>query len=199
MAPNEFPCGGGAERATPAVVQPAAPVRRRLPTLSSVANIVAALWLSGCYSYTLVPARDAAVGQSVRVRVSGAQAERLEPVLGNTGREVEGELLDQQDSNVVISVTMPLSTAGGGVVDRARQRIVIPRSELQELHVRRLDRGRTSLAVAAAVAVTATAVAASTGAIRLGSSGSRGNPNREQIPLPLLRIPFGHRSTRSPP
>jgi hypothetical protein len=160
---------------------------------------------SGCYSYALVRPDAATVGQNVRARVSGAEAERLEPVLGITGREIEGELLQQGDSSVVLAVMMPFATVGGAAPERVHQRIVIPRAELQELQVRQLDRSRTTLAIGAAVVVVGVAIAASTGAIELGSGGSRGNPNETRIPasvalpLPLFRIPIGHVPVLPPP
>jgi hypothetical protein len=145
---------------------------------------------SACYTYSAVPATGAAVGERVRVRISGAEAERLESVLGMTDRELEGELLEQSDSSLAVAVPLPLPIAGGGVAERAHQRIVIPRSDVQEIELRHLDKMRTTLLVGIGIAGVATAVAASTGAIQLGSGGSRGNPNESKLPplLPLLKL-----------
>ena len=173
---------------------------RRPAVLRVILSLSIASTLAGCYSYTVVPPQDATVGQGVRARVTGAQAEQLEPVLGMTNREIEGQLIEQHDSSIVLSVAIPLSTAGGGSIERGHQRIVIPRTELQELQLRHLDRTRTSLLVGAGIGAVAVAVAASAGKIDLGQGGSRGNPNREVLPIPLtlLRVPLGHNAVDPP-
>lgn len=173
---------------------------RRSLLIQATLSLSVAATLVGCYSYTVVPPNDVTVGQGVRARITGAQAEQLEPVLGMTNREVEGELIEQHDSSIVLSVAMPLSTMGGGSTERGHQRIIIPRTELQELQLRHLDRTRTSLLVGAGVAAVAVAVAASAGKIDLGQGGSGGNPNREVLPIPLtlLRVPIG-RNVVGPP
>jgi hypothetical protein len=170
------------------------------PALSTALALGFVLTATGCYSYTVTSGRETVVGQSVRARVSGAEAERLESVLGSGGREIEGQLLEQMDSSIVLSVAMPLAATSGVAVQRAHQRIIIPRSELQELQVRQLDRTRTSLAVGAGVAVVATALAASTGVIHIGSGGSRGNPDHDRIPVsvPLIRLYVGRASGLGP-
>lgn len=163
--------------------------RFRLVCRASLGPVVCAA-LSACYSYTTLPPGTTPVGERVRVRVSGAEAERLEPVLGLTDREIEGELLEQADSTVSLEVPLPMPLQGGGTLaERAHQRIIIPRTDLQEIQLRRLDRTRTTLLVGAGVAGVAAIVAASTGTIQIGSGGSRGNPNEMRAgPLvPLLK------------
>jgi hypothetical protein len=128
------------------------------------------------------------------VRISGAEAERLEPVLGFTERQLEGELLEQADSSIALAVPLTLPMQGGGTTaERAHQRIVIPRSDVQEVELRQLDKLRTSLLIGAGIAGVAAAVAASTGVIQIGSGGARPNPNEVRvgpgIPLLKLRIP----------
>jgi hypothetical protein len=162
---------------------------RRLERCRSLAlGFALCAMASGCYSYIAVPPSGGTVGEQVRVRVSGGQAERLEPVLGMTDREIEGQLLEQSDSSIVLSVPLPLPATGGAALERAHQRIIIPRSDLQEVERRKLDKTRTSLLVGAGVVALATVIAASTGAIELGSGGSRGSPNESRVPAraPLL-------------
>ena len=130
-----------------------------------------------------VPPGSGTVGEQVRVRVSGAQAERLEPVLGMTDREIEGQLLEQSDSSVVLSVPRPLAAEGGSTFERAHQRVVIPRADLQEIDRRQLDKTRTSLLVGAGIVVISTAVAAAMGAIEVGSGGDRGSSRRRVVPV----------------
>ena len=148
------------------------------------------LLVAGCYGYSGATIETLSVGQPVRARISGAQAERLEPVLGNAGRIVEGELLEKADSSLTIAVATPISSEGSVSVSRAYQRVAIPRADLQEIEVRHLDRGRTSLAVVGAAAGVAAAFAAVSQVVQLGEGGGRPNPNRSRVPtpVPLFRI-----------
>lgn len=148
-----------------------------------------ALWaVAACYSYATVPSGGAKVGEHVRVRVSGAQADRLEPVLGSTERKIEGELLEQADTSIALAVALPAPAQTRALGEQTQQRIVIPRADLQEMELRRLNKLRTSLLVGAAVAGVA-AIAASKGSTLLGSRGSGGSPNERRVPrtIPLVR------------
>lgn len=154
--------------------------RGKLPMMCGLMLLVGA-----CYGYAGASMETVRVGQPVRARISGAQAERLEPVLGNTGRTVEGELLEKADSAVVIAVATPVSTEGSVALTRAYQRIEIPRADLQDIEVRHLDRARTSLAVLGAVGGVAAAFAAVSQVVQLGGGGSRSSPNKSRIPTPV--------------
>ena len=144
--------------------------------------------LSACYSYATVPPSGVQVGDRVRVRVSGGQAERLEPVLGPTDRRVEGQVLDQADSSISLGISLPAATEGLMIGERPEQRIVIPRADLQEMELRRFDKLRTSLLIGGTVAVVV-AIAAAKGSTLLGGSGGSGSPNESRVPraVPLIR------------
>jgi hypothetical protein len=161
---------------------------RRAKTRLGICGLM--LLLAGCYGYGAATMETVRVGQPVRARVSGAQAERLEPVLGNTGRDVEGQLIDKADSALTIAVATPVSSEGGTTLSRAYQRIEIPRADLQEIEVRHLDKTRTSLAVAAAAAGAAAAFGAVSQVIQLGSGSSRSNPNKSRVPVRLPLVLF---------
>jgi len=116
--------------------------------------------LSGCYTYTTLPPSGPRIGEQVRVRISGAEAERLESVVGVRNRAVEGELVGQDDSSLALALPLPGASAEGTLSQQAQQRIVIPRAEVQGVEVRRLDKLRTSILIGSAVvAVAALAVA----------------------------------------
>src|SRR3982751_3357980 len=84
---------------------------RRIPEVGAAA-LGAALWLSasGCYSYAALPPEGVRAGEHVRVRVSGAEAERLEPLLGAGDRRIEGEVLEQGNSMIALGVALPSPT-----------------------------------------------------------------------------------------
>ena len=161
----------------------------RLFALARATALGAALCtLGACYSYTALPPSGARIGERVRVRVSGTEAERLEPALGLTERAIEGELLDQADSSIALAVALPTPGEGAGRAERARQRIVIPRADLQDIELRRLDKLRTWLLVGSAVVAVA-AIAATKGSTLLGSGNSSGTPNERRMPraIPLAK------------
>jgi len=90
----------------------------------------------GCYSYRVVPVEQAPVGETVRARVSSAEAERLREVIGRDDRVVEGELLAPPDSAILVAVRTSVIDASV----QTHQRVTVPRQGLVELEVRRLDR-----------------------------------------------------------
>ena len=145
--------------------------------------------LGGCFSYVSAPPSGARLGEQVRVRVSGAEADRLESTLGVNERNIEGELLEQADSNVVLGVALAVPGQSGTNLIRAQQRITIGRSQLQDIETRRLDKFRTSLLIGGSIAAVV-AIAATTGHSLLGGSGATGSPNENRIPRgqPLLRL-----------
>jgi len=156
-----------------------------------VALGMAAGALSACYSYTAAPPSGARIGERVRVRVSGAEADRLEPLLGQNERTIEGELLEQADSSVALGVALLAASDASSLSSRPQQRVVIPLAALQEVELRRLDKVRTSLLVGAGVAAIA-AIAASSGSSLLGGGGGGGSPNEQRVPrgLPVLSWRF---------
>jgi hypothetical protein len=161
---------------------------RRIEGIRGAALGLMALALSACYSYTAAPPSGGRIGERVRVRISGAEADRLESALGQSGRTIEGELLEQADSGIALGVALPYQLDGPTMGSRAQQRIAIPWAELQEIELRRLDKVRTSLLVGAGVAAVA-AIAASSGSSLLGGGSGGGSPNEGRVPVmaPLLR------------
>jgi hypothetical protein len=108
----------------------------------------------GCYSYRVVPVEQAPVGETVRARVSPAEADRLREVIGRDDRVVEGELLAPPDSAILVAVRTSVVDASV----QTHQRVTVPRQGLLELEVRRLDRWKT-VGIAAAVVGVASALA----------------------------------------
>jgi len=160
--------------------------RKRIRTLMLSGFVLSVM---GCYRYSAASVESLRIGEPVRARISGQQAERLEPILGYTDRSIEGELLEKADSDIVIAVATTLSPEASAGVARVHQRIAIPRSALEEVEIRQLDRARTSLAAAIAAAGVAVAAAAVSQAIQLGQGGSRPNPNKTRLPgRPVIRI-----------
>ena len=161
---------------------------RRFRGVRGAALGLVAWALSACYAYTAAPPSGARVGERVRLRVSGAEADRLEATLGQSDRTIEGDLLELADSSIALGVALPYQLDATTTASRAQQRIVIPRAELQALELRRLDKMRTSLLIGAGVAAVV-AIAASQGSSLLGSGGGGGSPNERRVPVmaPIVR------------
>ena len=156
---------------------------------ASTLGIALCALCSGCFSYIAMPSAGVHVGDQIRVHLSGAEADRLGAQLGWDDRTIEGELVQQGDTAIVIAASLRPRGADVGLVDRTTvQQIVISRSGVQEVQTRRLDKFRTALLIGGAAGV-ALAVASSTGALQPGSRGSGGGPNEVRVPrpLPILR------------
>jgi hypothetical protein len=139
--------------------------------------VLTATVFGGCYSYRVVPVEQAPVGETVRARVSATEAERLRGVLGRDERVVEGQLLAQPDSAILVAVRTSLVDASV----QTHQRVALPRHGLLELEVRRLDRWKT-LGVAAVVVGATTAVAVSQfNSAKPTENGGKGGSNNSLV------------------
>lgn len=106
--------------------------------------------LTGCFSYTPVAVDAVSPGAVTRVRLSAAEANRLQESVPLAGRVVEGRLVAGTGDILLLDIpTLPGATAHRGVV--LHQRIQLPLEEVIELELRRLDRWKTGGLVAAGV------------------------------------------------
>ena len=98
---------------------------------------------SGCFSY--IPARPGEVeaGVDVRARVSPDASARIAPLLGaSDARRLDGKLITNGSDTIVVEVpTVMVDNREFGRTPN--QRVSIPRTDLLELEIRKLDRGRT--------------------------------------------------------
>jgi hypothetical protein len=105
--------------------------------------VAALALLTGCFSY--IPARPGEVeaGVDVRARVSPDAGARIAPLLGATdARRLDGKLITNGADTIIVEVpTVMLDNREFGRTPN--QRVSIPRSDLVELEVRKLDRWRT--------------------------------------------------------
>jgi hypothetical protein len=114
-----------------------------------IALLLAPVWLAGCYTYSVIDPTAATPGMGVRARVSEATAERFGPSLGMTdARLLTGTLTENAGGALTIEVPSTLPGTAGS--ERALvQRISINRGDVIELESRKLDQGRTALAIGA--------------------------------------------------
>ena len=102
--------------------------------------VVASSLLAGCFSY--IPARPGEIeeGFDVRARVSPSAGARIAPLLGATdARRLDGKLITNGADTIIVEVpTVMLDNREFGRTPN--QRVSIPRGDLVELEVRKLDR-----------------------------------------------------------
>jgi len=117
--------------------------------------------LAACYTYTPIETAAARPGMSVRARVSAAAGERIAPLLGTSdARLLSGTLIGDGGGpdTMIVEVPTVARADAGGVVQTLHQRVSIPRAELLELEMRKLDRFRTGAFAGAAAVIVGTVV-----------------------------------------
>jgi hypothetical protein len=107
---------------------------------------------AGCYTYAPIELAAVTPGMEVRARVSAATAAQLGPSLSmSDARLLTGAVVDTQSDGLTLKVPSARMGIVGATQDELFQQILITRSDLLELESKRLDNGRTRLAVAAGV------------------------------------------------
>ena len=122
-----------------------------LIAMKRFASVVAAsVVLSGCFTYIPIEPGQVEPGVNVRARVSLSASARIAPLLGaSDARRLDGQMISQSADTLIVEVpTVFVDTREFGRTPN--QRVSIPRTDLVELEVRKLDRVRTAGMVAGA-------------------------------------------------
>jgi hypothetical protein len=140
--------------------------------MRAVSVIAPSLLLAGCFSYIPIEPGEVEPGVSVRARVSPAASARIAPLLGaSDARRLDGMMVSQSPDTLIVEVpTVIVDTREFGRTPN--QRVSIPRTDLLELEVRRLDKMRTAGVVAGAATILATTLL----------NALKGEPGREPLP-----------------
>lgn len=146
------------------------------------------LALAGCYSYSVAPPEEVPIGAAIRARISAGEAERVSEIVQHGhDRVLEGALVQSDPESLLISVPSDVGGFGSSAA-RLHQRLTIPRSEIFELEVRRLEPWRTAGVVAVVTAVASYAVIR---AFDLGGNAPAGpRPGGEQAQTPFGSVPI---------
>jgi hypothetical protein len=131
-----------------------------------------AVLLSGCFTYIPVEPGEVEPGVAVRARVSPAASERIAPLLGAAeARRLDGKLITRGADTLIVEVpTVIVDTREFGRTPN--QRVSIPRSDLVELEVRKLDRWRTAGILGGAAVVLGVTL----------TKALKGEPGKEPLP-----------------
>jgi hypothetical protein len=105
--------------------------------------VLSSLFLSGCFTYIPIEPGDVEPGLDVRARVSPTASARIAPLLGSSdARRLDGKLITRTPDTLIVEV--PTVMLHNGEFGRTpNQRVSIPRGDLVELEVRKMDRWRT--------------------------------------------------------
>ncbi|MEM7417920.1 MAG: hypothetical protein AAF389_20700 [Gemmatimonadota bacterium] len=148
--------------------------------------------LSGCYTFRPADAGDLSPGETVRVRVAGGYADSLSVLLQRPdGRLLEGSVVERDASAMLLEVQVS-SELQGMRFEALNQRVEIPTTEVVEVELKELDKGKTyGVAALAAVAIAGIVVrqlnADGGGAQRPGTGG----PQDAVVTSPGFQMPVG--------
>lgn len=152
--------------------------------------LAGALLSTGCYSYQVTNLGEVAPGTPVRLRLTPAEAERLVEFRLVDDRLIDGVLVENGGTGLVLDTRVGVNDAQRG--SRAfTQRISIPTAEVREVELKQLDWFKTGVALGAG-AVGLTIVARAAFGDGEGQDGPPGpDPSEIRVPRAFsLRIPF---------
>jgi hypothetical protein len=155
-------------------------------TVRSLCTLLVCALTTGCYAYAAAAPDSVPVGADVRARISATQAERVGEVLGRDNRVLQGVVMESGAETLLLAVPS-VATTPGAPDQRLRQNLPIPRSEILELEIRRLDPWRTAGLVGAAAAVLGYIVVEAFDGN--GGSPAGGRPGGDQSRIPVLSPP----------
>ena len=160
--------------------------------LRTLSLAVCLLVTSGCYSYQRSSPAEIGPGQDVRVRITGAYADSLAPILmTQDARVVEGEVVDQDNGSVMLEVAVN-SQLEGIRMETLRQRVRVPNDELVDVEVKELSKLRTygtiGLVVGVGVAIVVSQLSGDSGG---GSIPGGGGPVESVVSPSGFSVPIG--------
>lgn len=135
----------------------------------------AAQSVAGCYARQVADPATVAPGAVVVVTFSDRGRVDLNDALGRSPLTAQGRLTARTDSTLTVAITQVVGI-GGERADWPGDAITLRTSGVAGVQVRRLNRGRTGLAVAGAVAAAAALIAGVSLVIKNSNGGGDGPP-----------------------
>ncbi len=165
--------------------------RPRQPTsLRSAVILLLSLVSAGCYTFRPAAMDEIGPGQDVRMRVTGAFADSLGPlVMRPDARVFEGTVVADAPGSLMLDIPVPPQVGVGREV--VSQRVEVPEDAFVDLELKELSRARSVgvaalIGAAGAVIVIAQFSGDSGGADRPGT----GQPVESIISIPLVDVPM---------
>lgn len=123
--------------------------------LRSVMTLMAAFGLTACHTFQPAAPGDLVPGQDVRVRITGAFADSVGPLLmRDDARILEGSVVERSSSTILLEVPVSQSLEGMRF-QSLNQRVEIPDAAFVDVEIRQLSKGRSILAAGATAAIAA--------------------------------------------
>jgi hypothetical protein len=105
---------------------------------------------AACYRYTPVTEVASQTGQSVRVQLTDKGSVDLAPLIGPTILTLDGTLTTAQDASISLAVTTAIARNGIETPWRG-ERVDVPRSAINTIQLRSLDKKRSWVVAAGGV------------------------------------------------
>lgn len=157
---------------------------RRSTRIVSIASL-AAMALTGCYSYAPIRPEDVSAGTVARARLDPDEARRVAEIIGRDDRLLEGEVLEADGDRLLLAV--PMTTTAAGMSPRQfHQRVELRRGSILEVEARQFSALKTGLLAGAGAILIGAAIA---GAFS-GNDDSDGNekPRPDDLVVPIFRF-----------
>jgi hypothetical protein len=142
----QSPTRNGARRREPESPPPRRQIKAEPEsTMRSVAVCFALVLASACYRYTPTSNATPSLGDIVRLDLTTAGMGRMSSILGRDAVAVEGSIVAVDDTSYVMSVSGTRQREDQSRLSWAGERVVIPRSAVQSIERRSLDKKKTWL------------------------------------------------------
>jgi hypothetical protein len=154
-----------------------------------------ALWayasavLAGCYTYAPATLETVPAGAKVRALLSTEAQVDLRDRVGIDARELEGSLVERDESKILLAVRVPPPATGFSTGEAVFQRIDIARQDVLRVDVRKVDGPRTALFIGGIAAAATAGVAAALQGSNPGDPGGNGPGPEESRHRWFLRVP----------
>lgn len=141
---------------------------------------------TGCFSYRPAPVAEVAPGRTVRAFLTTEQAREINAVLGRSGRELVGKVVESRDEGLLLEVRAV--TVNEGLSGRTlNQRVAIPLSGIMEVEERTLNGWKTALVTLGIAAAVGGLLATQLDEGENSPTGNRPDPP-ESLRRPAIRI-----------
>lgn len=140
---------------------------------------------AGCFNYRPASLTELKPGETVRVYLTREQAGELDELIGLTGRQLVGNVVESGNARLLLDVPAAVVNDPTTGARTLKQRVALPLAGVMELEQRKLSGWRTALAV-----VGITAAMGGLVALQLDGDNSPSEPKDgpEASRIPALRI-----------
>jgi hypothetical protein len=156
------------------------------PSVRATASLVAAAFLSGCYSWIPVELDAAPAGPELRVFMSRRALADVPEGIPMSATYLTGRLSRQTQDSILIQVAVSRLVDAPGAMD-LRQNVFLPKNEIVDVQYRLLNRAKTIMALVGSASL---ATGLLTVVISSGGNADDQTPDfGDRIRIPLVAFP----------